>query len=68
MGSNGRSLGGQGDGCGDGRLLACGGGGDGVVDGHLLALVGNHVFGRLVDACRVFQWVLSLRAQFNDVC
>ena len=68
MGSDGRSLGGQGDGYGDGRLLACGGQDDGVVDGRLLALGGNHIFARLVDACRIFRWVLSLRARFNDVC
>ena len=68
LGINGRSLGSQGNGCGDGRLLACGGQGYGVVDGRLLDLGGNHVFGRLVDACRIFRWVLSLRARFNDVC
>ena len=68
LGSDGRSLGGQGDGCGDGRLLACGGQGDGVIDGRLLALGDNHVFGKLVDACRIFWWVLSLCARFNDVC
>ena len=36
------------DGC------SLGGQGDGVVDGRLLALGGNHVFGRLVDTCRIF--------------
>ena len=44
LGSDGRDLGGQGDGCGDGRLLTCSGQGDGVVDGRLLALGDNHVF------------------------
>ena len=68
LGIDGCSLGGQGDGCGDGRLLACGGQGDGVVDGLLLDLGSDHVFGRLVDACRIFRWVLSLCARFNDVC
>ena len=68
LGRNGRCLSGQGDGCGDGRLLACGGQGDGVVGVRFLALGGNHVFGRLVGACRIFRWVLSLCARFNDVC
>ena len=68
LGRNGRCLSGQGNGCGDGRLLACGGQGDGVVDGRWLALGGDHVFGRLVGVCRIFWWVLSLRAHFNDVC
>ena len=68
MGRNGRCLSGQGDGCSDGRLLACGGQGNSVLDGCLLALGGDHVFGRLVGACRIFRWVLSLRARFNDVC
>ena len=65
---SGRCLSGQGDGCSDGRLLACGSQGDGVVDGRLLALGGDHVFGRLVGACCIFWWVLSLHARFNDVC
>ena len=68
LGCNGRCLSGQGDGCGDGCLLACGGQGGGVVNGRLLALGGDHVFGRPVGACRIFRWVLSLRARFNDVC
>ena len=68
LGRSGRSLGGKGDGCGDGRLLACAGEVDGVVDGRLLALGGDHVFGRLVGACHIFWWVLSLCARFNDVC
>ena len=68
LGCNGRCLSGQGDGCGDGRLLAFGGQGDGVVDDRLLALGGDHVFGRLVGACCIFWWVLSLHARFNDVC
>ena len=68
LGRDGCCLDGQGNGCGDGRLLACGGQGHGVVDGRLLALGGDHVFGRLVGACRIFRWVLSLRAHFNDVC
>ena len=53
LGRNDHCLSGQGDGCGDGRLLALG---------------GDHVFSRLVGACRIFWWVLSLRARFNDVC
>ena len=53
LGCNGSRFSGQGDGCGDGRLLALG---------------GHHVFGRPVGACRIFRWVLSLRARFNDVC
>ena len=60
LGCNGRCLGGQGDGCSDGCLLAYGGQGDGVVDGRLLALGGDHVFGRLVGVCRIFWWVLLL--------
>ena len=68
LGIDGHSLGGQGDGCGGGRLLACGGQGDGVIDGRLLALGGDDFFGRLVNACRIFRWVLSLRARSNDAC
>ena len=68
LGRNGRCLSGQGNGCGNVRLLACGGQGDGVVDGRLLALGGDHVFGRLVGACCIFRWVLFLCARFKDVC
>ena len=68
LGRNGCCLSGKGNGCVDGRLLACGGQGNGVVDGRLLALGGYHVFGKLVSACCIFRWVLSLRARFNDVC
>ena len=53
LGCNGFCLSGQGDGCGDGRLLALG---------------GDHVFGRMVGSCRIFRWVLSLCARFNYVC
>ena len=68
FGRDGSSLGGKGDSCGDGLLLAHGGQGDGVIYGRLLALGCDHVFGRLVGAYCIFRWVLSLCARFNDVC